>query len=347
MTLEETVQKFVSHPCLITNGAPSLSKKWGVDVGIVYQARGIAKDIIKNKEQFGMEYNPTDVSFIDLDKEGDKLLNEALFSFANTVKKVDNKLPKILIFDLETSPLKAWVWGKWDQNISSQQLISDWFLLGWSAKWLYSSETYSEILQPNEVLYENDLRIVTKLWDLIDQADILIAHNGNKFDVPRLNSRFIVNGLMPPSSYKTIDTLLVARSQFGFSSNKLDDLANIFGLGHKLTTGFELWSKCMQGDEESLKYMETYNRKDVELLEDVYLKLRPYIRSHPNAAVYVDSLEPMCSMCGSTALTEEGSYYTNTGVFQQYRCTCGALSRGRVNILSKDKKKNMLTAIPR
>jgi len=321
MEFEEIVQKFIDKQSYLTNGAGLLSKIWNVSKDTVKAAKKEAKLRLK---------------FFDAIDEHIEL---------NTHKA---NLPKILIFDLETSPLKAWVWGKWDQNISSDQLISDWFLLSWSAKWLYSSEVFSGVLEPEEVFAENDERIINPLWDLVDQADILIAHNGNRFDVPRLNSRFIVNGLMPPSSYKTIDTLQVARSQFGFSSNKLDDLASIFKLGKKLHTGFELWRKCMAGDKESLKYMEKYNKKDVVLLEEVYLQLRPYIKSHPNAAVYVDSLEPMCSMCGSTYLKEEKNlYYTNTGAFKQYRCSCGALSRGRKNILSKEKKQDMLTAIPR
>lgn len=264
-------------------------------------------------------------------------------------KNNNKKLPKILIFDLETSPLKAYVWSRWKQNIYYDQLLNDWFLLTWSAKWLGSKDVMSESLSSDEVRNENDSRIVTKLWKLVDEADIIIAHNGDRFDVPRLNSRFLVNELPPASSYRTVDTRKVAAKQFGFSSNSLNELARIFGFGSKMDTDFELWSKCMDGDEEALEYMRKYNDQDVLLLEKIYLKLRPYIKSHPNIAVYMDNDHKVCSSCGSANVIETNRYqYTNTGKFKLYRCgDCGAESRGRRSDFDKGNKKNLLTSVPR
>ena len=113
-------------------------------------------------------------------------------------------------------------------------------MLSWSAKWLDSNETFSAVLTPEEALHEDDTRIVKDLWILLDEADVVIAHNGKKFDVPKCNARFIVAGLAPPSFYKQIDTLDIAKKQFGFSSNKLDALAGYFGFKTKLDTSFEL-----------------------------------------------------------------------------------------------------------
>ena len=183
------------------------------------------------------------------------------------------KKANILIFDIETAPLRAYVWSRWKQNIYLEQTISEWFMICWSAKWLDSEEVFSECLTPDEIKEEKDNRIVKQLWSLIDQADIVIAHNGKRFDVPKINSRFIMAGLPPTSTYIQIDTREIAAKQFGFSSNKLDALAGYFNIEHKDGTNFELWADCMKGNQEALDYMESYNRKDVVILEKVYLKL--------------------------------------------------------------------------
>ena len=257
------------------------------------------------------------------------------------------KKANILIFDIETAPLKAYVWHRWNQNIYLDQTISEWFMICWSAKWLGSEEVFSECLTPDEIREEKDSRIVKQLWALIDQADIVIAHNGKRFDVPKINSRFIMAGLPPTSSYIQIDTKEVAAKQFGFSSNKLDALAGYFNIEHKDDTDFELWVKCMNGDQASLDYMEKYNRKDVTILEQVYLKLRPWIKNHPNIGLYQEDCNMVCPTCGSKHIEEDGSfYYTSANKYKIMRCNdCGATSRMRNTSYPKDKKKNLTASI--
>ena len=245
------------------------------------------------------------------------------------------KLPKILIFDIETAPMKAYVWRVWKENISIDQTISDWFVICWSAKWLYSADMMSGCVTPEEAVSEDDSRIVKDLWKLFDEADMVVAHNGRKFDVPKMNSRFLVNGLNPPKPYYIIDTLQVAQKQFGFASNKLDALAVYFGYPRKLDTDFTLWSKCLEGDKESLDYMLEYNKQDVVLLEEVYLKLRPWIKNHPNVGNYLNMETNVCSTCGSdnVSLIEDKWYYTSVNKYHLYRCNCcGAISRGRKSV---------------
>lgn len=263
--------------------------------------------------------------------------------------KIDNiSFPKILILDIETAPLRAYVWSRWKQNIYLEQTISEWFCLSWSAKWLFSGDIMSEVLTPEEVKREDDLRIMSKLWDIIDKCDVIVAHNGENFDIPKINSRFLINGLPPTSPYQQIDTKKIAVKQFGFSSNKLDALAGYFGIDHKMDTDFELWSKCMDGDSNALKYMEEYNRKDIIILEEVYLKMRSWIKNHPNVGLYLDLDIPVCSNCGNTELTQlETFYYTQTGKYSLYRCKCGAISRGRNTIQEKDKRRSLLIGVGR
>ena len=311
MDLKGVIKKFEERPVRMSYGAGKMSKRFNCTMNDIYEARRIVRILKKNEHS-----------------------------------KIKH-LPKILIFDIETAPLRAYVWSRWQQNVYLDQTISEWFMLTWSAKWLGSTETLSNRLVGSEVKAEDDYRIVKDLWRLINEADIIIAHHGDKFDVPKMNSRFIINGLNPPSSYITIDTRKVAARQFGFSSNKLDALAGYFGFDCKLDTDFKLWSKCMDGDEDSLKYMEKYNKYDVELLEDVYLKLRPWIKPHPNVSLYSNYNEPQCATCGSLNVKDEGFYYTSTGKYPTYRCDCGAISRGRTTIVEKDKKKSLLVSSAR
>ena len=253
---------------------------------------------------------------------------------AKNLAKIGKYTPKILIFDIETAPIRAYIWQLWKQDVHLDQIISDWFCIAWSAKWLYNDYTMGDVLTPEEIKNEDDKRIMTSLWKLIDEADIVVSHNGNKFDIPRINSRFIINGLKPTKPYFSVDTCQVAKKQFGFSSNKLDALATHFNIPHKLETNFDLWKRCLDGDKEALQYMLKYNMKDVDILEEVYIKLRPWIKNHPNIGNLAGE-QTACANCGSTnlLLIHGKYYYTSVGKYNIFVCNdCGAVSRGRKNI---------------
>ena len=262
------------------------------------------------------------------------------------VKEVEGA--KILLLDIETAPSEAYIWGLWNQDIYIDQVLSDWYMLSWAAKWLYSDTVESDRLKGSESLTTDDSRILESLWELIDQADIVIGHNLDKFDIPRIKTRFLLNDIEPPSFYKQIDTLKIARKEFDFSSNKLDFLARMMGVQIKDSVTFKLWKKCREGDDEALKELEDYNKQDVRVLEDVYLKLRPYIKGHPNLDLYIDDENSACPNCGSTTLeAEEGKFaYTQAVRYQMYRCkNCFAISRNKKGLPYNNKKK--ISAIPR
>lgn len=257
--------------------------------------------------------------------------------------------PKILFLDIETAPLLAYVYQKqvWKANISHDKIVSDWFILTFSCKWLGEDDIISDRLTPIEAINEDDNRLVRKLWYILSDADIVVAHNGDHFDIPNINSRFVLNGLGPTNYYKQIDTLKIAQKQFGFTHNSLSALADIFGLPSKIGTDFDLWKRCMKGDNNALLEMEIYNQRDVEVLEKVYLKLRPWIKSHANLSLYTESLEQVCPHCESKNLMiiPNKYYYTQTGKYQLSRCLdCGATPRDRKSVLPKEKQ--FLVSIP-
>lgn len=229
--------------------------------------------------------------------------------------------PKVLLFDIETFPNRAYVWGKYEQDVIAY--IEEGYMLSWSAKWLGGKQMTKGLCDyPKYKPGPNDKTLVKELYDLINEADILIAHNGDQFDVKKMNTRFIYHGLTPPEPYKTIDTLKVAKNHFAFNSNNLDDLGAFLDVGRKVKhPGFDLWIGCETGDPDSWKLMKKYNKQDVLLLERIYLKLLPWISNHPTPK---DGLTD-CPNCHSTNFHRKGLEWTKAlGKYQRAKCIeCG------------------------
>lgn len=254
--------------------------------------------------------------------------------------------PKILLVDIETAPILAYVWGLWNNDVSLNQIKSDWHLLSWSAKWLH--DPADKIMYKDQRHAKNiqdDKKLLKQIWQLLDEADIVISQNGKEFDIKKLNARFILNGFKPPSSFKHVDTREIARKRFGFTSNKLEYMSNALNnkykkLKHTKFQGFELWTECLAGNKKAWNEMKKYNKYDVLALEELYLKLQPWDNSI-NLNLYYDSDAVLCS-CGSTNLKKWGFTFTTSGKFQRYKCgDCGADSRDKVNLLSKEKRKSL------
>lgn len=256
------------------------------------------------------------------------------------------KIPNVLLLDIETTPLKVWVWQlNHNDYISHENIVEDWVMLSWAGKWLNQPDLFGDVLRPQEAIERDDERIVNSLWKIVEQADIIVAHNGRKFDLKKTNTRFLLNGLKPPSPYQVIDTLLESKKWFGNTSNRLDYLGSILTDRRKIETNFKLWTDCLNGSQESLDYMFKYNKEDVSLLEDVYMRIRGWIKSHPNIGLYVESDKMVCPNCGNDHLIECGSYYTMVSEFNSFRCdNCGAIGRMRKNNLSTKERERILTS---
>jgi transposase-like protein len=235
---------------------------------------------------------------------------------------------KTLIFDIENAPTEVYAWNLrlWQTNISQDQMIKDWYMLTWCAKWLNDSKVFKESVTPKEARKRDDKRIVKNLWKLFNEADVIVAHNAFKFDIPMTNTRFITLGMKPPSPYRVVDTLKVAKKIGLFTYNHLDYLGKVLGVGRKKDTDFQLWIDCVAGDQKALDTMLAYNAQDVLLLEEVYLKFRGWTTSHPNMNMYQS--EQGCSHCGSMRIKLNGYYTTQTRKYKSFRCEdCGGFSR--------------------
>jgi len=239
----------------------------------------------------------------------------------------ENKNVRILLYDLETTPLLVYTWGMWEQNVL--EVVEESYILCFAYKWLGEKKTHVVSL-PDFPLYgrdrKNDLHLVKNLHALMSEADIVVGQNSNSFDNKWANKQFIKHKLDPVSPYASIDTLRVARKHFRFDSNKLDRLGEFLGVGRKLKhLGFEMWVRVMKGDEKAWKVMRRYVKQDVILLEKVYLKLRPWIKE----TIY--STETHCNRCGYDVLLKRGFQTMASGMcYQRYQCkSCAGWSRSR------------------
>jgi hypothetical protein len=197
-----------------------------------------------------------------------------------------------------------------------------------------------------DVQYSDEKTILPYLMEALDAADIVVAHNGNKFDLPTIQGRALVAGLRPPAPYKIVDTLLVARYEFNFPANSLEYLSTILDVekkdGHKNFPGFELWNECLKGNPAAWEEMKKYNIQDVVTLEEIYLKMRPWMKRHPNVGVYDDLTGPVCPKCGSNHIQYRGYSHTNVGRYHRFQCNdCGGWGRHRLTIYPKDLRKNL------
>ncbi len=233
--------------------------------------------------------------------------------------------PRILLFDIETSLSKGYFFDLYREG-NIVEIEASWYMLSFSWKWLGEKKIHVAALPDFPGYAKNkscDKALVTELYRLFSEADVIVAHNGARFDVRKANARFITHGLTPPSPYKIVDTLKIARRHFKFDSNKLDDLGQYLGVGRKLAhTGKALWLGCMAGDPKSWKKMRRYNKQDVTLLEAVYLKLRPWTTTHPNLDHFTRA--GGCPVCQSKKLSPTGFAYVASGKKQRFTCqSCG------------------------
>ncbi len=228
---------------------------------------------------------------------------------------------KILLLDIETAPNLATVWGLFKQNIAPNQLLESSYTLCYAAKWYQQKGVmYDSVYQ------SSPKKMLKGIHKLMEESDAIVHYNGSRFDIPTLNKEFILNGFLPPAPSKQIDLLTVARRQFRFPSNRLDYVAQALGLGAKHKTTHELWLKCMDKDPAAWKQMESYNKQDVLLLEKVYDKFKPWIKSPANHSVW--SGQVCCPNCGSKDLQSRGFAITQAARYRRLQCKeCGSWSK--------------------
>lgn len=221
---------------------------------------------------------------------------------------------RILHIDIETRPTVAYTWSLWNANIGIDQIIEPGRTICFAAKWHGEDEVlfYSEWNDGAEAMVE-------AAWQLLNEADVVVHYYGSRFDIPHLNAEFLKHGYTPPSAFKQIDLKLAVSKRFRFPSSKLQFVSEVLGLeGKEEHEGFKLWKKVIDGDRDAQGRMESYNKRDVTLLEEVYEVLLPWIPNHPSRHLYNGS--GLCPTCGADEVRRDGYYLTQVSKFERYVC---------------------------
>jgi hypothetical protein len=251
-----------------------------------------------------------------------------------SLKKTNDAPPKkfrLAFIDIETAPLLIYAWKTYDTNALS--IKRDWYIMSFAIRW-YGEKTTKVYSLPDFRGYkknpESDLEITKKLREVLDEADAVCAHNGIRFDVPKIMAKIWEHNLLPPSPFKQIDTLKMARKEFGFTRNNLDHLCQLAGIGKKVKTGgFDLWLDCMAGDMKAWKRMCSYNKYDVVLLAAIYERLRPWSSNHPNVNL-LNPKDHQCPVCASSNVQRRGWNTLISYRSERFQCKdCGKWSSGK------------------
>lgn len=246
--------------------------------------------------------------------------------------------PRILLLDLETFPDVAYVWGVYDQN--AIEVKEHWYMLSFAYRWHKAGPIVCRTLADTKS--RTDRILAKEIHALMDEADIIVAHNGVDFDVKKINARLIAHGFQPPSPYKVVDTKRAVKQVAGFSSNKLDWLCKQLGLGRKIEhEGFALWRKCAeQNDPAAWRRMARYNRHDVRLLGQLYELIAPWIRQ-PNGALHSGDERCVNPACRSIDIEWRGLSRQITRNYRRFVCRqCGKWGRA---VLSERKPRAVVT----
>lgn len=236
---------------------------------------------------------------------------------------------KVLVLDIETTPILAYVWGLKDQNIGLNQIKDDWQIVAWAAKWLHKPA--SSVMYLDKRSDDTDEHLLLGLWNLLNEATVVITQNGKSFDGPKINARFIYYKMPPPSPYKHLDTYLIARHTAQFTSNKLEYLTDKLcikykKLAHSKYPGMSLWTECLKGNVSAWNEMKKYNIRDVLATEELYMRLRAWT---PKSSPDIYHHPALCPVCGSDNVQHRGTEIKKTGRYKRLHCQkCGKWSLG-------------------
>lgn len=256
---------------------------------------------------------------------------------------------KIVTFDIENTANLLWSWQTYGKNWHAVEVFMSWRVLCVGYKWLGKKaeiisiddyKTYKPFITHTKdgILLRqfDDYQLMVDMRDILDEADIVIGWNSKRFDVKKVQDRMIELGIAPPSPFKQVDVMQEKRKVANSNSYRLDDTGAAWGTGRKVEhEGWELWKKCMEGDPKAWKKMKRYCKQDVVLTEKNYLKLRPWMATHPNLNHYSRDIKA-CSACGKEhTLIKRGFAPAGQRRRQIYYCTpnrggCGKYCTGEL-----------------
>lgn len=239
----------------------------------------------------------------------------------------------VFILDIETFPMELYAWRLGEQYLGTDNIKRDWSIAAWSVKRLgepANSLIYRDTRKEKDP--RNDRTILKDLWDVLNEADIVISQNGQAFDEPKIKARMMECNMKPYKPFKHYDTYKELKN-IGFTSHKLGYLTDKFcakykKLSHKRFSGLSLWIGCLQGNLEAWNEMRKYNNYDVLSTEELYLATRGWSKEKATPFFY-GNVKRQCKQCGAFRLTLQGKDRTAKKVFHSMQCqACGKYQRG-------------------
>lgn len=267
----------------------------------------------------------------------------------STKRRKTQEGPIIITLDIETFPVVACVWKIWDENIGLEQILHDWSIASFAYKELGKRKVHFFSTGGRGAdKTRDDSEVLKELWRVLNWADIVITQNGRAFDEKKINARLVTKGFRPYKPIKVIDTKLIAKKHFSFTSNRLEwlskTLTDLPKHKHKEFPGFELWEECLKDNPKAWRVMRKYNIIDVISDEKVYLAVRPWMEGHPNVAAYNENEKIQCPKCGSERMVKQGLRVTQSGEYHRYQCqACGGWARSRYTLNTLAKRKVLLS----
>lgn len=219
-----------------------------------------------------------------------------------------------LIWDIETSPNIAFLWRcGYKMSVGHHNIIKERAVICICYKWEGEKKVHS--LQWDK---GDDKKMLEEFMEVAKQADELIAHNGDKFDIKWFNTRCLFHGIEPMADWKTVDTLVIARRRFTFNSNRLDYLGQfLLGEGKEDDGGFGTWRDIvLHNCPKAMKRMVKYCKKDVALLERVWKLLEPYHKPKTHVGTLNGQEKWTCPWTGSENVFKSKTRYTTAGTRQ-------------------------------
>lgn len=248
---------------------------------------------------------------------------------------MDNK-PKVILFDIESSHNLVMAFDlRNDDYIPHQNIVRERHLFCISYKWLGEKKIHTISLLDDPKRFKkdhhDDFYVVNEFRKILETADAMVYHNGDRFDLPMLNARMAFHKLPPLPKIASIDTKKIAYRYFRFNSNRLDYLAQFLGYKGKMHNPSSLWLDAFAGDVEALKHMIKYCEQDIDISEYVYNALMPFVQNHKvNMNMFIEGARCPAVNCGSTELQWRGYSRTRTAKYRRFQCKdCGSWSDER------------------
>lgn len=245
--------------------------------------------------------------------------------------------PRVAVFDIETFPALSYHFRMFKVNILTEQMVEDISMMSFAVKWLGQPDAFYADMSGAGRHMRHDRKLLKLLHTILSDVDMVVAHNGQRFDLPQISARMAERYFSPLPPIRVIDTLLLNKGVFGFSSQSLKHVSPKFTTDsksdHALFPGFKLWRECLADNPAAWAECRTYNLTDVTSLEEVYMRVRGWYKGAPNMGPYVKAAEGevVCRVCGSTNMRNtKKKRRTQVGTYERYVCIdCGAWGRGR------------------